>query len=96
MDARYSDDILPKNIKKVELHVHQDTCLSLHYIKQVCPGITLEDFTMIFIAPTKCGDLAHFLRKVAPLADFYRCSEHALETSFIDNETQQRVMRGAE
>lgn len=65
MDARYSDDILPKNIKKVELHVHQDTCLSLHYIKQVCPGITLEDFTRIFIAPTKFGDLALFLRKVA-------------------------------
>lgn len=56
----------PKNIKKVELHVHLDTCLSFHYIKQVCPGITLDDFTRIFIAPTKCGDLAHFLHKVAP------------------------------
>lgn len=83
----------PKNIKKVELHIHLDTCLSFHYIKQICPGITLDDFTRIFIAPTKCGDLAHFLRKVAPQADFYRCNEHALEASFIDHETRQRLMR---
>ncbi|HCD7254721.1 TPA: hypothetical protein ACH0TE_004785 [Citrobacter farmeri] len=31
-----------------------------------------------------------------PQADFYRCSEHALEARVIDNETRQRLMRGAE
>lgn len=55
-----------ENIKKVELHVHLDTCLSFHYIKQIYPGITKDDFNSLFIAPTKCSDLGHFLRKIAP------------------------------
>ena len=32
----------PSKLKKVELHVHLDTCLSYHYVKKIDPQLTLS------------------------------------------------------
>ncbi|BEM79880.1 adenosine deaminase [Serratia marcescens] len=59
----------PRKLKKVELHVHLDTCLSYHYVKKIDPQITRAAFNRQFIAPKRCADLGDFLSKIAPQID---------------------------
>ncbi|WP_244974724.1 adenosine deaminase [Providencia huaxiensis] len=54
---------------KVELHVHLDTCLSFHYVKQANPSISFNEFASAFIAPEKCEDLGDFLKCIEPQLD---------------------------
>lgn len=56
----------PEKIKKVELHVHLDTCLSFQYMQKISPGIGLDEFHSTFIAPDRCRDLGDFISKIAP------------------------------
>lgn len=51
---------------KIESHVHLDTCLSFHYVKQINPSITFNQFAQTFIAPEKCEDLGDFLKCIEP------------------------------
>lgn len=56
----------PKNISKVELHVHLDTCISYHCARMLMPELNLKFFQMHFIAPEKCTDLGDFLSRITP------------------------------
>ncbi|MBH2797823.1 adenosine deaminase [Serratia marcescens] len=65
----------PRKLKKVELHVHLDTCLSYHYLKKVDPKITRTAFNRQFVAPKRCADLGDFLSKIAPQIDLLQTSQ---------------------
>ncbi|MGP2688033.1 adenosine deaminase, partial [Serratia nevei] len=65
----------PRKLKKVELHVHLDTCLSYHYLKKVDPQITRTAFNRQFVAPKRCADLGDFLSKIAPQIDLLQTSQ---------------------
>lgn len=56
----------PRKIKKVELHVHLDTCLSYYYIKTLYPETTLLEYNERFVAHTQCLDLGDFIKKITP------------------------------
>lgn len=65
----------PRKLKKVELHVHLDTCLSYHYLKKVDPQITRTAFNRQFVAAKRCADLGDFLSKIAPQIDLLQTSQ---------------------
>lgn len=50
-------------LPKIELHLHLDCSLSYNVVKQITPGITLEDYKDSFIAPPKCSDLVDYLTR---------------------------------
>jgi len=54
----------PRKIKKVETHVHLDTCLSYFFLRQLNPKMRLKDFQDEFIAPGRLIDLSDFLTKI--------------------------------
>ncbi|CDL86864.1 adenosine deaminase [Xenorhabdus cabanillasii] len=56
----------PRFLEKVELHVHLDTCLSYHYVKMLCPNLTLKKYQDEFITFHQCQDLGEFLSKITP------------------------------
>jgi adenosine deaminase len=50
-------------LPKVELHLHLDCSLSYDVVTKIDPGITIEEYRLNFIAPSKCTDLADFLQR---------------------------------
>ncbi|ENZ2229783.1 adenosine deaminase [Salmonella enterica] len=56
----------PRDLPKVELHVHLDTCISYHCAKMLMPELTLKEYNCHFIASSKCADLGEFLSKITP------------------------------
>ncbi|EAA2616299.1 adenosine deaminase [Salmonella enterica] len=58
-----------RNIPKIELHVHLDTCISYHCARMLMPSLNLRMFRMHFIAPNKCNDLSDFLSRITPQLD---------------------------
>lgn len=73
----------PEEIKKVELHVHLDTCLSFQYMQKISPGIGLDEFRATFIAPDRCRDLGDFISKIAPQIEILQTRE-AIELAVDD------------
>ena len=58
-----------RNIPKIELHVHLDTCISYHCARMLMPSLNLRMFRTQFIAPEKCNDLGDFLSRITPQLD---------------------------
>lgn len=58
-----------RNIPKIELHVHLDTCISYHCARMLMPSLNLRMFRTKFIAPEKCHDLGDFLSRITPQLD---------------------------
>lgn len=57
-----------ESFPKIELHLHLDCSLSYEVVKELRPGISLEDFERDFIAPANCASLEEYLKCVqAPL-----------------------------
>ncbi len=52
-----------RQFPKVELHLHLDCSLSFDVVSKINPGITFQDYTDKFIAPSKCNNLADFLTR---------------------------------
>jgi adenosine deaminase len=63
---------------KVELHLHLDCSLSFDVVTKINPAITFDDYCDKFIAPSKCTDLADFLKR-APQGVRLMQSEHELQ-----------------
>ncbi|MFC2134169.1 adenosine deaminase [Bacteroidota bacterium] len=51
---------------KVELHLHLDCSLSYDVVSSIDPSIDKRKYNSRFIAPSKCKDLADFLRCTTP------------------------------
>jgi len=52
-----------KKLPKIELHLHLDCSLSYEVVKQLNPDITFEEYIESFIGPTKCTDLADYIKR---------------------------------
>ncbi|MCH7523917.1 MAG: adenosine deaminase [Bacteroidetes bacterium] len=50
-------------LPKVELHLHLDCSLSYDVVKQLNPTVTIEKYEQSFIAPSKCTDLADYIKR---------------------------------
>jgi adenosine deaminase len=48
---------------KIELHLHLDCSLSFEVVKQLNPSVTFEEYKESFIAPSKCTDLADYIKR---------------------------------
>jgi adenosine deaminase len=59
-DIRMADPILAA-LPKIELHLHLDCSMSYAAIRQLVPGLSLDDYYSSYVAPERCTDLAHFL-----------------------------------
>ena len=51
------------NLPKVELHLHLDCSLSFEIVKQLKSSITLKEYQESFVAPSKCTDLADYIKR---------------------------------
>lgn len=72
-----------RNIPKIELHVHLDTCISYHCARTLNPSLNLRAFRTHFIAPEKCADLGDFLGKITPQLDLLQTT-YALRQAVDD------------
>jgi adenosine deaminase len=52
-----------KVMSKVELHLHLDCALSYQVVSCLAPSVSRREFEIEFIAPSRCADLADFLRR---------------------------------
>jgi len=52
-------------LPKVELHLHLDCSLSYEVVSKIDPSVTEAIYLQEYASPTKCKDLADFLRKAA-------------------------------
>lgn len=50
-----------RKLPKIELHLHLDCSLSYEVVKKIRPDTTPEDYQEIYVAPSKCTDLAEYL-----------------------------------
>jgi adenosine deaminase len=48
---------------KIELHLHLDCSLSYDIVKQLKPTVTLKEYKESFIAPSKCANLADYIKR---------------------------------
>lgn len=57
------------SLPKIELHLHLDCSLSFEVVKELRPGITIEEYDREFIAPANCASLEEYLKCAqAPIA----------------------------
>lgn len=68
-----------RNIPKIELHVHLDTCISYHCARMLMPSLNLRTFRTQFIAPEKCDDLSDFLNRITPQLDLLQTTGALLQ-----------------
>lgn len=74
-----------RNIPKIELHVHLDTCISYHCARMLMPSLNLRIFRTQYIAPEKCNDLGDFLSRITPQLDLLQTTcalRHAVDDIF--------------
>jgi len=62
-------------LPKVELHLHLDCSLSYDVVKQLKPSVTKEEYKKSFIGPTKCTDLAEYIKKSIKACELMRTKE---------------------
>lgn len=72
-----------QNIRKIELHVHLDTCISYHCARMLMPTLNLRMFRTQFIAPEKCHDLGDFLNRITSQLDLLQTT-YALQQAVDD------------
>jgi adenosine deaminase len=60
---------------KVELHLHLDCSLSYEVVKILQPGISFDDYTANFIAPSKCTDLADYIKRAVSGVELMQTKE---------------------
>jgi adenosine deaminase len=66
-----SIDLMPK----VELHLHLDCSLSYEVVKVLQPGISFDDYKARFIAPSKCTDLADYIKRAVSGVELMQTKE---------------------
>ncbi len=62
-------------LPKIELHLHLDCSLSYDVVKQLKPSVTKEEYEQSFRAPTKCTDLAEYIKKSAKAFELMQTKE---------------------
>jgi adenosine deaminase len=64
-------------LPKVELHLHLDCSLSYAAVSRLAPGVTREEYLRDYVAPSRCTNLADFLKR-APKGFLLMQDESAL------------------
>jgi len=62
-------------LPKIELHLHLDCSLSYDVVKQLKPSVTKKEYEQSFRAPTKCTDLAEYIKKSAKAFELMQTKE---------------------
>jgi len=85
--------LTPEEIRalpKVELHMHLDCCLSFDVVSKLRPSITKDTFKNEFIAPSKCKNLADFLKVIDSSIKLMQTEKNLrLVTEDLFNQLQQ-------
>lgn len=59
----YNAGMLIAKMPKIELHLHLDCSLSYSALSRLCPGVTREEYFREYVAPSRCTNLADFLKR---------------------------------